>query len=83
MFVKQAQMLIKKTKMTLRSYYENLERPTPPKKEFIQKVSKMCGVDPYTVRLWITGKAKPSRVEYIEVLEEVTGIKKEELFDNE
>lgn len=76
-------MLINKTKMTLRSYYENLERPTPPKKEFIQRVSTMCDVDPYTVRLWIVGKAKPSKIEYIEVLEEVTGIHRDNLFENE
>lgn len=72
-----------KTKMTLRSYYENLERPTPPKKEFILKVSKMCNVDPYTVRLWITGKARPSKPEYYEILAEVTGIDKDKLFENE
>lgn len=76
-------MLTNKTKMTLRSYYENLERPTPPKKEFIQKVSTMCCVDPYTVRLWITGKARPSKQEYYDILEEVTGIPKDKLFDNE
>ena len=76
-------MLTNKTKMTLKSYYENLERPTPPKKEFIQMVSQYCGVDPYTVRLWITGKAKPSKAEYYNVLEEVTGISKDELFKDE
>lgn len=73
----------KEQKMTLRSYYEGLERPTPPKKEFIKRVAEMCMVDPYTVRLWITGKAKPSKEEYYNVLSEVTGIDKDKLFDNE
>lgn len=69
--------------MTLKDYYDKLERPTPPKKEFIKKISERCHVDPYTVRLWIAGKSKPSKDEYMEILADETGIDIKELFDND
>lgn len=69
--------------MTLKDYYEGLTRPTPPKKEFVNKIAERCHVDPYTVRLWIAGKSKPSKIDYLEILADETGIDINELFDNE
>lgn len=66
--------------MTLRDYYESLERPMPPKKKFVKTVAERCGVDEYTVRIWIYGKSKPSNDEYYKVLSEETGIPVKELF---
>lgn len=66
--------------MTLASYYNSLEQPTPPKTAFIRKVALRCNVDVYTVRLWISGKSKPSKEEYLDILSEETGINKEDLF---
>ena len=66
--------------MTLRDYYETLERPIPPKKEFVKRVAERCGVDVYTVRIWINGKCKPSKDEYYKVLSEETGIPVKDLF---
>jgi transcriptional regulator with XRE-family HTH domain len=68
--------------MTLRDYYDSLERPVPPKKEFIRKVAERCGVDDYTVRIWINGKSKPSKDEYYQILSEESGIPVEKLFDD-
>lgn len=66
--------------MTLKDYYQALERPVPPKKEFIQRVADKCKVDTYTVRLWINGRSKPSKEEYYQILSEESGIDVNELF---
>lgn len=68
--------------MTLRDYYDSLERPVPPKKEFIRRVAERCGVDDYTVRIWINGKSKPSKEEYYQILSEESGIPVAKLFDD-
>ncbi len=83
MCLQNEQTLKKLSKMTLADYYHNLETPTPPKTAFIRRIAERCQVDAYTVRLWISGRCKPSRDEYLDVLSEETLIPKEELFANE
>lgn len=68
-------------KMTLTSYYNNLPVASAPKTEFIKCVSSRCNLDPYTVRLWVKGKAKPRNPEHIKILAEVTGICETNLFE--
>lgn len=79
----QAKNSAKSQEMTLKDYYDSLKRPVPPKKDFVRRVSERCGVDLETVRVWISGKSKPSKQEYYEVLSEETGISIEMLFKND
>lgn len=66
--------------MTLSSYYEKLPKATAPKTDFVKKVAERCGVDIGTVRFWIKGRSKPSRLEHLDILAEETGLHAEELF---
>lgn len=66
--------------MTLKDYYNSLKKEIPPKKAFVSKIADMCGVDLFTVRMWVTGRNKPSKPEYYDILSKETGIPKEELF---
>ncbi len=65
---------------TLTEYYRSLPRAVPPKKSFLSRVSQRCGVEPYTVELWVAGKSRPSKDEYLNVLSQETGIPKDQLF---
>ncbi len=69
--------------MTLSRYYHALERPVPPKTEFIRRVAGRCGVDPATVRAWILGGVRPGNDKYYDVLVDETGIPKDQLFADE
>lgn len=64
----------------LNEFYMNLPRATTPKTDFVKRIAFRCETDPQTVRLWIRGKSKPSKQEYIKILAEETGIKEENLF---
>ncbi len=66
--------------LSLAAYYKGLPRAVPPKKSFVAEVSRRCGVEPYTVEIWIAGKSRPSKEEYLDVLSDMTGIPKEQLF---
>lgn len=66
--------------MTLTSYYEKLPKPTPPKTAFLRKIAERCGVDVYTVRLWVSGTTQPRDEAHRDIISEETGIPKEELF---
>lgn len=70
----------KMKKMTLADYYNSLETPIHPKTSFVKRVAERCGVESYTVRIWLSGRSKPSKEEYYDVLSEETGIPKNELF---
>lgn len=72
--------LEKNKKMTLEGYYQELPEATYPKKEFINKIVAETGVSTTTVRNWITYGMKPKNEKHIEVLERITGIKREELW---
>lgn len=67
-------------KITLRSYYENLENATYPKTEFVNRVAYRTGATASTVRNWIAGRTKPEKSEHIQILVEETGISAEELW---
>ena len=67
-------------KMTLKDYYQSLKKDVPPKKAFITRIADLCGVDLFTVRMWVTGRNKPSKAEYYDILSKETGIAKEDLF---
>jgi len=66
--------------MTLTSFYEELPNAAAPKTEFVKKVADRCGLDAGTVRLWVKGKTKPGKREYLAILSEETGIEIEKLF---
>lgn len=72
----------KNEKMTLRGYYRNLPERCSPKYDFLKQVSEKCGVSLTTVRNWCIYGMKPSSFKNVEVLEELTGIPKEELWEN-
>lgn len=67
--------------MTLADYYKQLKADVPPKKAFINKIAERCGVETYTVRVWISGKSRPSQQKYLDILSEETGINQNDLFD--
>ncbi|MBR1775075.1 MAG: hypothetical protein IJ759_06070 [Bacteroidales bacterium] len=70
----------KSQKMTLKDYYDSLERETPPKQKFVEDIASKCSVQEQTVRSWIYGRAKPKEEWHIKVLEEITGIERSELW---
>lgn len=65
---------------TLKSFYEMLPNAAAPKTEFVKKVADRCGLDSGTVRLWVKGKTKPGKPEFLIILSEETGIEIEKLF---
>ena len=67
--------------MTLKNYYERLERETPPKTAFVKEIAEDCQVTEVTVRNWISYGIKPRDEAHIEILERRTGIKREDLWD--
>lgn len=67
-------------KMNLKRYYENLPRRTQPKDDFLKNVSERCGVTKTTVRNWVLYGVKPLKEEHVNVLVEMSGLKKEELW---
>jgi transcriptional regulator with XRE-family HTH domain len=69
-------------KMTLSSYYNSLSAPTPPKTDFVKRVSERCGVSMEAVRTWIRGDRRPGDERHYEILAEETGIPKDELFES-
>lgn len=69
--------------MTLQDYYQSLERPEPPKTSFVRDVAAKCGVDTYTVRLWIKGVNRPLNKEHVKILSIVTGIEEEKLWEKQ
>lgn len=71
---------MKSKKQTLVEFYEKLETKTPPKTDYIQRVSKRCNVNEMTVRNWAKGRAKPSDEAHLIILSEETGIPIDELF---
>lgn len=71
------------SKMTLASYYHSLETPKFPRKEFVKEAAAQCGVEEATIRNWIRGSSKPAEARHYDVLSEITGIPKEQLFVNE
>lgn len=64
----------------LTDYYAELPASYSPKTQFIKRVAERCGLAEQTVRLWVKGKYNPSEPKYLEVLEEETGISRENLF---
>lgn len=70
----------KEQKMTLKGYYDGLPQSSFPKTEFIKAVAEKTGVCTATVRNWIAYGMKPYNVEHINILSEMTGIPKEELW---
>lgn len=69
-------------KKTLKFYYDSLPKQTSPKSDFIREVAERCKLSEQTVRFWIYDKFKPSREEFYEVLSEMTGIPKDDLFES-
>lgn len=67
-------------KSKLADYYESLPPSYSPKTQFIKRVAERCGLVEQTVRLWVKGKSNPSEPKHLEVLEEETGISRENLF---
>ena len=74
--------LIKINKMTLKCYYENLPRRTQPKDDFLKAVAQRCDVTVTTVRNWILYNRRPQKERYVDILSELSGLKKEELWSD-
>lgn len=71
--------------MTLASYYDNLEKPTPPKTAFLRKLVEKTGKDIATVRLWVKkdNPTVPREESDRLIISELTGIPTSELWPNE
>lgn len=67
-------------KGTLESFYKDLPKSYSPKTQFIKRVAERCDTAEQTVRLWVKGRTKPSDTKFLEILEEETGIAKDNLF---
>lgn len=66
--------------INLTGYYSKLPRAVAPKTDFVERVAEKTGKNIATVRLWVTGKTKPSDPKDLETLAELTGIQVENLF---
>lgn len=66
--------------MNLLNYYKALPKPKPPKTDFIERMAERCGVEPHTVRLWVSGKCVPREDAHLDILAEETKIPKDQLF---
>lgn len=67
--------------MTLKDYYDSLRvRQKSPQTIFIETISKRCDVCEGTVRYWIYKNEKPKRERDIRVIEQLTGLTREELW---
>lgn len=72
-----------KKEITLVGFYKELPKSYSPKTQFIKRVAERCGLAEQTVRLWVKGKYNPSDEKYLEILEEETGISRENLFNHD
>lgn len=70
----------KRTKMTLKGYYDSLPRARYPKTEFINRIVCECGVTSTTARNWIAGFTKPSEDTQKVAICKITGIPYETLW---
>jgi hypothetical protein len=70
---------------TLAEFYQSLDinKVVPPKKAFLVDAARQCEVEPQTISLWARGKARPSKKEHYDILSEMTGIPKDQLFAND
>lgn len=66
--------------MTLKSYYESLEREIPPKTALIKELADECNVNEATVRNWILYGIKPREERYKEIISKKTNIPIDELW---
>lgn len=66
--------------MTLKGYYQSLPLRNAPRYNFLTEVAKRCKVTEQTVRNWVLYGVKPQQQVHIEILSEMTGIKKENLW---
>lgn len=71
----------KKEKMTLEGYYESLPRYQSPKSELVAEIANRCKVSMGTVHNWLHGRTKPTSERLITEIAEITGIPKEDLWD--
>lgn len=73
----------KKERFTLTEYYRKLPVSYSPKTQFIKRVAERCETAEQTVRLWVKGRTRPSDTKFLEILEEETGISRENLFNHD
>lgn len=74
----------KERKMTLRDYFFSLPSAMEiaPRSNLIREVANKCGVSVGAARSWLAYGVKPRKKEYIDALTEITGINREDLFEN-
>jgi hypothetical protein len=70
----------KKTKKSLREYYESLPQVTQPRTDLARRVAHRCGVSEQAARNWMSYGMKPRNEQHLKVLSEETGIPMEDLF---
>ena len=69
------------TSQNLENWYKSLKRDSPlTKTGFIKTVARRCRVSGYTVVNWVNGLTRPSDDIYMDVLSEISGISKNDLF---
>lgn len=72
----------KKEKITLKGYYDRLPEPTIPKREFILEIMQRCHVVETTVFNWLSGRTKATDPKHLDALSQITGIAKEDLWED-
>ena len=68
-----------KMSMALMDYYENLPSASHPKTEFLMELARRCQVAVSTTRFWVKYGILPKNPEHLKIIQEMTGICKEEL----
>lgn len=66
--------------MSLQDFYTKLPRQTSPKSDFVREIMVQCNVSFTTAMNWINGKNKPRLDEHLQILSNLTGIEKSNLF---
>jgi hypothetical protein len=70
----------KKTKKTLREFYDGLPKMIQPRTELARRLAYRCGVSEQAARNWMHFGMKPRNEQHLKVLSEETGIPMEDLY---
>lgn len=69
-------------KISLSEYYHSLPVAIYPKTGLIREITIRCNVSQNTARNWIFGACRPANEHHLDILSEITGIDKTNLFNN-
>ncbi len=70
----------KKSKISLKGYYDGLPNPVTPQRQLIIDIMQKCNVVESTAFNWVKGRSKPDNPNHIRILSELTNIPEQDLW---